>query len=532
LALRRHAYHSSSLDYNSTAQLVTNGIKDTQLPSWVSISTSQHGTVKKHETQLILDRHFMTSISLDNYKGWIQIEMGGGGNLSEVDSIHVSGGLRVDDQEPKGWACIVLGSDDGDNWKELAQVNGDGLPGDSIPRRFRWFRPANFRRFNQPFDLQPPQAHRFYRINFNAPNATNWNVGEMALCRNNSRINIGGPYHFTSAWMSAGKGKEWVYVDLGAVCTFDRIVLHWIRRAAVGALQVSNDANNWKVIMALPETSGLSDDFPLERPVQGRYVRVIMEQPASNEGYILSEMEVYGRGGLIAVPKPMPKQKDNGRMDLAGGVWRIQRESLVSADGETLSQPGFQDNDWIVATVPATALMSYVNVGALPDPNFGDNQLMISESFFYSDFWYRTEFMAPALYKGKYMTLNFDGINWKAEVFLNGKKLGRIEGGFIRGHFDVTDILIPGQKNALAVRIEKNATPGFVKEQTATSPGANGGELGADNPTYHASIGWDWIPTIRGRNIGIWNDVYLTVSGPVTIENPFITTDLPLPDTS
>ncbi len=62
--------------------------------------------------------------------------------------------------------------------------------------------------------------------------------------------------------------------------------------------------------------------------------------------------------------------------------------------------------------------------------------------------------------------------------------------------------------------------------------GKNGGALGADNPTYHASIGWDWIPTIRGRNTGIWGDVYVTVTGAVTLENPFVTTTLPLPDTS
>ena len=62
--------------------------------------------------------------------------------------------------------------------------------------------------------------------------------------------------------------------------------------------------------------------------------------------------------------------------------------------------------------------------------------------------------------------------------------------------------------------------------------GKNGGALGADNPTYHASIGWDWIPTIRGRNIGIWGDVYLTVTEAVTIEDPFVSTKLPLPDYS
>jgi hypothetical protein len=204
----------------------------------------------------------------------------------------------------------------------------------------------------------------------------------------------------------------------------------------------------------------------------------------------------------------------------------------VNEDARIVSKPGFNDEAWVAATVPGTVLVSYLNAGALPDPNFGDNLLMISDSFFWADFYYRNEFIAPPASQNQRAWLNFDGINWKADIFLNGEELGRIEGGFMRGRFDVTGRLRSGQKNALVVRIEKNATPGSLKEKTFESAGANGGALGADNPTYHASIGWDWIPTIPGRDTGIWNDVYLSVSGPVTIEDPFVTTALPLPDTT
>ena len=182
--------------------------------------------------------------------------------------------------------------------------------------------------------------------------------------------------------------------------------------------------------------------------------------------------------------------------------------------------------------MPGTVIASYLNAGAIPDPNYSDNQLMISDSFFYADFWYRDEFTAPAVAAGKHVWLKFDGVNWKADVFLNGQQLGRIEGGFMRGRFDATKLLRPGQTNAIAVRVVKNATPGSVKEKTFENPDKNGGALGADNPTFHATIGWDWIPTIRGRDNGIWNRVYLTESGPVTIENPFVDSTLPLPDTS
>lgn len=532
LAFHKPAYHSSSYDYNLTAQLVTDGIKDTGYPNWFSASTSQHGTLKKNEREWLIDHNAMTSVSFEGSGGWMQIEMGGGDQVPEVDRISISGMLTINDQVAKGWECIVSGSDDGQTWKGLGRTYGRDYPGETFRMPFRRPGPIRFRIFNQSIGLKTPSYNRFYRVDFKAQNVIRWNIGGMDFYHSDNQVEIAPSHIFTSAWMSAGNEEEWVYVDLGAVCKFDQIDLYWIRRAAVGSIQVSDDAFEWKDIQDLSASEELTDKFRFDSPVEGRYVRVLMKEPASSEGYLMSEMEVFGRGGPVAKPKPSPAIKHNGRMDLAGGAWRVQRESLVSAEGETLSKPGFQDSNWVIATVPGTVLISYRNAGALPDPNYGDNQLMISESFFYSDFWYRNEFLVPDSYEGQHMYINFDGINWKAEVFLNGRKIGRVEGAFTRGQFDVTNILIPGQKNALAVRIIKNATPGNVKEQTALSPDKNGGALGADNPTYHASIGWDWIPTIRGRNTGIWNDVFLTISGPVTIENPFITTILPLPDTS
>jgi hypothetical protein len=377
-----------------------------------------------------------------------------------------------------------------------------------------------------------PAHTRFYRVAYEGGTGTQWGVSELGFFRNNERVEIGGPFHFTSAWKPAGNGQEWVYVDLGAASTFDRVVLHWIRRAAEGSIQVSDDAKSWRTLQALPVSGGPADDLKLAQPARGRYVRVLLTRPATPDGYVLSELEVYGRGGLVARPHPAQLADANGRLQLAGGAWRIQRDSLVTADGPALSRPGFQDKDWLVATVPATVLSSFWNADAIPDPNYGDNINTISDSFFYADFWYRDEFVAPPLAAGRHAWLHFRGINWKADVYLNGEMLGPIEGGFMRGEFDVTRHLKPGARNAIAVRIKKNATPGSVKEKTWESPDPNGGALGADNPTYHATAGWDWIPSVRGRDIGIWSDIYLDSSGPVTIENPYVTTTLPLPDTT
>jgi len=515
LALRRPAYHSSSYDYNLTAQLVTDGVKETALPRWIATATSQQGALPKNQREYFLDGYWISGVDLAGPRGWVEVELGGGDAQLEVARVEVDARVRANVKGPEGWACTLSGSDDGRSWKDLGRTNGaTHLGGDFIAS----------------IALPEPARFRFYRVSFENPRARKWRIGEVRFFDRHGPLRLGGPHSFTSAWKSAGAAQEWVYVDLGALCTFDRVALYWIRRAAEGALQVSDDALNWKTLQPLA-SSGAVDEIKLAPPAQGRYVRVLMTKPAAPEGYILSELEVYGRGGPRPEPKPAPPLRADGRLDLAGGAWRIQRDSLVHAGGPALSTPGYRDEDWVIATVPGTALVSYWNAGALPDPNFGDNQLMISDSFFYADFWYRNEFTAPAAYAGKHVWLNFDGVNWKADVFLNGEKLGRIE-GLTRARFDAGKLLRIGQKNALAVRIEKNSTPGSVREKTFDNPDKNGGALGADNPTFHATINWDWIPTIRGRDIGLWNDVFLTATGPVTIEDPYVTTTLPLPDVS
>jgi len=486
-------------------QLVTDGIKETTLPRWLSTTTS-NGLARKNERELLLDHNPVTTVTLRGPKVWVQFELAGGDGPLEVDRLEVSGAVQSNRQAAGSWSAVVSASEDGQSWSECGRTAATERPG---------------RDFHASVAFQDASRARFYRLELESAAAVQWLLGEVALYDRGARVEVGGPYHFSSAWKSAGAGEEWVYVDLGPSATFDRIQLFWLRRASEGAIQISDDANVWQTLAPVAGAAG--DDLKLPRPVKARYLRVLMNKPESPGGYILSELEVWGHGGLV--PRPAPAQ------GLSGGAWRLQRDSQVTAAGDAISKPGFDDRDWLPATVPATVLSSYWNAGALPDPNYGDNQLAVSDSFFYADFWYRNEFAAPPA-AGKRQWLIFEGINWKADVFLNGQKLGRIEGGFERGRFEVTGKLRAAGRNALAVKIEKNATPGSVHEKNFDSPGLNGGALGADNPTFHASVGWDWIPTIRGRNTGIWAAVHLETAGAVTIEDPLVSTVLPLPDIS
>ena len=567
LALLRPAWHSGSYDYNLTAQLITDGIITSKVPYYFSLTTNQ-GVVPKREREWVLDHVTGSADTLVGSNVWLQFEIGGDEKIPEVTSIEINGTVTYDEKLPEGWGFKVSGSDDGRTWEVLDQVKGSGLPGTETPNRFaellknapkdsigkpvnplaRILGPNNpnepkpsftfhfplpqpSRTLRQVFKFKKPVQYRIYRVDLDTHCGRSWAIGDFDFFDNNKLVEMAPSHKFSSAWMSAGTGKEWVCVDLGVKSSIDLVKLFWVNKAISGEIQVSDDGMQWEDAAGLPGTENNVDDIALSRGVSARYVRVMMERSANKGRYILSEMQVMGKGGLVPVPKPAPAVKAN-RMELAGGNWKIQRASEVASTGEVISKPGFDNSAWVVATVPGTALVSYRNAGALPDPNFADNQLMISESFFNSDFWYRDEFDVPAGFKDKKMFLNFDGINWKADVFVNGKKTGNIKGAFIRGKFDVSDLITPGQKNVVAVLIRKNDNIGCIKEQTAYSPDKNGGILGADNPTFHATAGWDWIPTIRGRDIGIWNDVYLTTNGGVTIGDPLVTTDLPLPDTS
>ena len=534
LALLRPAYHSSSYDYNLTAQLVTDGIKSENLPKWIVVSEPTQGPISKENREVIVDHAPMNAMELHGTPAQVDIQFGGGDSAPEIDRIQLFV-VSPYQSSPASLTFTVYTSEDGNTWQPAGSTSAPqpastaGYPPDFCP-------PNHF--FTPFISLNSASQSRFYRIECavgsgNAhPTAAMWKLGQVAFFKGNQRIEIGGPYSFTSAWMSAGLGEEWVYVDLGSRCEIDRVKLYWIARASQGSVQISDDAESWRDLQSLAGMTGAVDDLKLAQSATGRYVRVLMTRPSSPHGYILSEVEVFGRGGFSARPKPAPQPGSDRKQLLAGGAWRLQRANFVNDTGEILSKPAFQDKDWLVATVPGTVLTSYANVGAIPDPNFGQNQLHISDSYFYSDFWYRTEFTAPQKSPQQFAWLNFDGINWKAEVYLNGEKLGRIEGGFMRGQFDVSQKILAGQLNALAVRIEKNATPGSCKQKTFEVCAKNGGALGSDNPTYHASIGWDWIPTMRGRDIGIWGDVSLTVTEAVTIENQFVSARLPLPETS
>lgn len=236
------------------------------------------------------------------------------------------------------------------------------------------------------------------------------------------------------------------------------------------------------------------------------------------------------RKARIEIPGALTPAGDNEYL-ISEGWSMIEAERTVS---QPILDPKCDLSAWYNATVPGTVLTTLVDQGVYPDPYVGLNNLLIPDTLSRMDWWYRVTFDNPQAGNAaapERARLLFNGINYKAQVWLNGQKLGNIAGAFTRGSFDVGGLL-RDKDNVLAVHILPVNNPGIPHEQIVEEQGPNGGLLCLDGPTFIATEGWDWMPGIRDRSIGIWQDVRLCFSGDVTLEDPQVITDLPLPDTT
>ena len=232
-----------------------------------------------------------------------------------------------------------------------------------------------------------------------------------------------------------------------------------------------------------------------------------------------------------SVPVQMPERvakvdAETVLRPMADNVWEITSGWEMTEGDKVMT------DDWCNATVPGTVLRTLVNQGVYPDPYYGLNNLSIPEDLCRKDWWYRCSFdLSEEMLAKESLELLFNGINYKADIWFNGQKLGSIAGAFIRGRFDIT--ALAAAKNNLAVHIYPPANPGIPHEQSPSAGGGkNGGALCLDGPTFICSEGWDWMPGVRDRNIGIWQDVQLIATDGISIGDTHVITDLPLPDVS
>jgi exo-1,4-beta-D-glucosaminidase len=186
--------------------------------------------------------------------------------------------------------------------------------------------------------------------------------------------------------------------------------------------------------------------------------------------------------------------------------WSIRPSASVTASPETVSTPGFDAADWYPTSVPATVLAALVGNGVYSDPFLGKNLEAIDKEQFNRSWWYRTEFTFERDKTAGNVRLVFEGVNYRADVWLNGQRVAdrsELAGAYRVFEFDVTNHVRPGV-NALAVEVfppqSGEFTIGFV----------------------------DWNPRPPDRNMGIFRPVKLRVSGPAALDDVFVTSSLDL----
>lgn len=242
--------------------------------------------------------------------------------------------------------------------------------------------------------------------------------------------------------------------------------------------------------------------------------------------------------------------------------FNLQSSAVIKDAGAILSSLQYKSADyWFPVNVPCTVLTGLVQNKIYADPYIGMNNMLIpdaSDSFNHQynleqysflpgepnpwkkPYWYKTSFEVPAADKDKIFQLIFKGINYRAEVWLNGQLIAdssQMAGMFAEYYLDVTKAVTTGVKNILAVKIYPLDEPGLPAKPQLTAMGdfyENGGPTGdiGKNVTMLCSVGWDWLPEVHDRNMGIWLPVYLRTTGKVIIQQPHIVTELPnLPDT-
>ncbi|HLW87569.1 MAG TPA: glycoside hydrolase family 2 protein [Terriglobales bacterium] len=220
--------------------------------------------------------------------------------------------------------------------------------------------------------------------------------------------------------------------------------------------------------------------------------------------------------GLLSAQQP-PEPHSQARLVLKDG-WTLQSLYKVDAPGEVVSTLKLRPQGWYPVTVPTTVVAALVKAKHYPDPYFGMNlrklpgmtypigQTFVSlpmaqDSPFIVPWWFRKEFVIPSVFRGKTIWLNFGGINYRANIWLNGKQIAKaddVAGAWRTYEFDITAAALPGKINVLAVEVfsptENDLTVNF----------------------------WDWNPAPPDKQMGIFRDVEVLASGPVALRYPTV----------
>jgi hypothetical protein len=207
--------------------------------------------------------------------------------------------------------------------------------------------------------------------------------------------------------------------------------------------------------------------------------------------------------------------------------WKCSPISAVKDKGADISSAVYSTSSWMPAVVPGTVLTSLIADKKMPDPFYGMNNEQIPDIYKtgrdYYTYWFVKDFREAAPTAGNQIYLNFRGVNYSCDIYLNGHKLNaKLHSGmFLRQSYNITKWIAKDGNNRVAVVVYPPNTVG----------NPNGGQGGdgtiAKNVGIQYTAGWDWIQPIKDRNTGIWDKVTIEKTGAVRIKDPHVITLVP-----
>jgi mannosylglycoprotein endo-beta-mannosidase len=207
--------------------------------------------------------------------------------------------------------------------------------------------------------------------------------------------------------------------------------------------------------------------------------------------------------------------------------WECINVKKIKDNGEQVSLPSYKLAGFMNATVPGTVLTTLLNNKMVPDPFYGMNNEKIPDIYNtgrdYYTYWFVKDFSEMIRNAGEQVWLQFRGINYSCDIYLNGHKLNekRFYGMFLRQQYNITPWLAKDGNNRLAVIV-------YPPDPVGNPNGGQGGDgTIAKNVLHQYVAGWDWIQPIRDRNTGIWDKVTIEKTGAVQVKNVHAITLVP-----
>ena len=181
--------------------------------------------------------------------------------------------------------------------------------------------------------------------------------------------------------------------------------------------------------------------------------------------------------------------------------WKMQAaEKIGKVDESLISKINFDTKTWYEAVIPGTVLGSLALKHVIEDPTFGINMKNVDTVQFQKPWWFRTTFNLDGADLSKNISLHFNGINYRSDLWINGKKVvgnDVFAGTYRMFTFNINAFVHPGV-NTMALKLSQYAY----------------GEY---------SLGFcDWNPIPSDRSMGIFREVFLEINEGLKIRSPFV----------